>query len=156
MRKLITLVSRTLAGGTGGVEYSSAGRRQRVANMFCISLATSWLCLEGMYICHYGTNKYLSFVRCKWGRFVAFIRLCGFIIIATMSQYVTQPEKVTLIGLALLCVAVATNEIGDYLWNKEFNKPNDHKHLPDETNESGVEDSGVSEKETQHDAEYCI
>jgi len=61
-----------------------------------------------------------------------------------------------LIGLALLCVAVATNEIGDYLWNKEFNKQNENKHWQDETNESGVEESDLSGKETKHDAEYCI
>ena len=155
IRRLISLVSRTLAGGTRGVDYNSAELRQRVANMFCISMATSWLCLEGMYICHYGTNKYLSFVRCKWGKFVAFIRLCLIVIIATISQYVTEPEKVTLIGLALLCVAVATNEIGDYLWNKEFNET-EHKQWLDETNESGVQESDISGKDTQHDAEYCI
>lgn len=103
IRRLISLVSRTLAGGTRGDDYSSAELRQRVANMFCISMATSWLCLEGMYICHYGTNKYLSFVRCKWGKFVAFIRLCLIVIIATISQYVTEPEKVIDRSSTIMC-----------------------------------------------------
>jgi len=52
-------------------------------------------------------------------------------------------------------VAVATNEIGDYLWNKEFNET-EHKQWLDDINEAGVKESGISGKDTQHDAEYCI
>ena len=132
LRHLVTLMSRNLAG-----TEDTIGRKQRTANMFCISMTIVWICLEGMWMCHSG-KKYFSFLKHKQGIFVGFLRLSLVILMATISQYTIEPERVALIGLALLGAEVATNVWADYCWSKEFDLPDNEDHWPNVTEPAAI------------------
>ena len=126
------LIMRSLAGEANENNYSSEERKTRVANMFCISMASAWICLEAMWITHNGLEKYLSFLRWKWGLFAIIIRYGLIAAMATISQYAVAPVEVVLISFACIDIEVGTNVIGDYLWSQhhdtlqENNDEDDH------------------------------
>ena len=137
LRHLVTLMSRNLA--EVDTDFGTVSRKQRVADLFCVSMSTTWVCLEGMWICHNGTKKYFSFLKTKQGVFVGFLRAGLIILMATISQYTINPEDVALIGLVLLLAEVLVNVCADYFWTKNFELTGDEDHWPNVTEPATTE-----------------
>ena len=106
-RQLLLEVPRWLTGGEGTLQYDTDDRQQRVAHFFCGSMATVWFCLDVMMIVHRGIDSNVSRCTCSrtkkmklTGLLLVFIRAGLIVVIATLSQYVRDPEVVALIGLS--------------------------------------------------------
>lgn len=151
LRRLIQLLRdsamRHLAGG-GGPKYSTDERQQRVANIFCGSLAIAWVCLDLMILTHQGLRNNVRRCECqitkrvsKVGVFFAFIRVGLVAFIASLSQYVQQPELIAIIGMVTIIAQVFTRVFGDMIYPKaKVASAGDH----------GDEDDG-SERDSEED-----
>jgi hypothetical protein len=138
LRHLVTtLMSRNLSGAGDEIKYD-AKHKKAVANLFCISMAVLWVCLEAMWVAHSGRGKYLAFVRSKQGLFCGILRASIVILMGTISQYTIVPEQVALIGLALICADMAVIIVSDYFWSKRFEIPDDNSHWPNVTEPASV------------------
>ena len=105
--RLLIEVPRWLAGGEGVLQYDTDDRQQRVAHFFCGSMATVWFCLDVMMIVHRGIDTNVSRCTCSrtkkmklTGLLLIFVRAGLIVLIATLSQYVRDPEVLALIGLS--------------------------------------------------------
>lgn len=117
-RRLLLVMMRNLAGTYESSNYSTEERRQRVANMFCVSMSVGLICMELSEVCHVGTKDYLGYAKCKSGRFIVLFRACLVVFVATISQYTTDPDEAVLIGLAALICEVGVCVLGDFTWKK--------------------------------------
>ena len=133
------LVKRFLAGAGEKTKFYALENEQATANMFCISMVIVWFCLESAWITHHGKDKYWSYRMTKPGLCVGLLRIVWLILMGTISLYTTQPENVTLIGLALICAEIATSVITDYFWSKQFGDVNvEDGHWPNVTEPESV------------------
>lgn len=138
LRHLVTtLISRNLAGAEDEIKYD-VEHKKAVANLFCISMAVVWICLEAMWVAHSGTKKYFAFLWSKQGLFCGILRGSIVILMGTISLYAIEPEEVALIGLALICADMATIIVSDYFWSKRFEIPDDEGHWPNVTGPASV------------------
>jgi hypothetical protein len=101
-------------------------RRQRVADFFCGSMALVWLCSDLMILTHRGLNDNLG--RCRAHQMgsrkyiamsLALIRIGMIVYIATLSQYVTEPEVLCFIGLVGILVQVVLRVVGTSIFYEE-------------------------------------
>lgn len=100
--------------------YSTQERRQRIANLYCFGLATVFLSLDMMNVAHTGLK--ITSNRCHHpenGKFrikalalvvVSRIVILGFVL--TLSQYVTDPEFIALIGFGTIVMQVMVRFLG--------------------------------------------
>ena len=120
-RQLMTGFMRQLAGGTSAaLRFDESDRQQRIAHLFCGSLALVWFCMDAMSLAHKGIDKCLS--KCvsesrKDGVQLPVVILTLFRVglilwIATLSQYVTDPMVLSLLGLAGIMGQIAIRAIG--------------------------------------------
>lgn len=129
MRHLVTtLLSRNLAGAADETKLGTVELKQAVANMFCISMVVVWSCLEGMWITHHGNAKYLAYLKTKQGFCLGMLRLFLIVLMGAISSYTIEPEKVTLIGLGLICAEIVTGAFMSYIWGKQFKDEDDNTH----------------------------
>lgn len=129
MRHLVTtLLSRNLAGTADQSKLSTVELKQAVANMFCISMVAVWVCLEGMWITHNGTTKYLAYLKTRHGFCLGMLRLLLIVLMGSISSYTIEPERVTLVGLGLICAEIATGAFMSYFWSKQFEDKDEHGH----------------------------
>lgn len=105
-------LSRLLAAGAeGSASEYDPNRRQNVAHWFCISMALVWFCSDAMILVHRGIKDNLS--RCRLqtsGKLIAtglVLSRVGLIAwMGTLSQYVTEPEKLAFIGFVGIVLQV--------------------------------------------------
>jgi len=129
MRHLVTtLLSRYLAGAADEMKFSTVELKQAVANMFCISMVAVWVCLEGMWITHNGTTKYFAYLKTRHGFCLGMLRLLLIVLMGSISSYTIEPERVTLVGLGLICAEIATGAFMSYFWSKQFEDEDEHTH----------------------------
>ena len=131
------MISRHLAGAGDKAKFYALENEQATANMFCISMVVIWICLEVMWITHHGIDIHLAYLKTKQGLCSGMLRVTLIILMGTISLYTTEPESVTLIGLALICAEIATTVITDYFWGKQFGE-NEDGHWPNVTEPSSV------------------
>eukprot|EP00566_Odontella_aurita_P006424 CAMPEP_0113547210 /NCGR_PEP_ID=MMETSP0015_2-20120614/12230_1 /TAXON_ID=2838 /ORGANISM="Odontella" /LENGTH=593 /DNA_ID=CAMNT_0000447741 /DNA_START=82 /DNA_END=1863 /DNA_ORIENTATION=+ /assembly_acc=CAM_ASM_000160 len=132
--------SRILAG-QDAPKYSLAERQGRVAHFFCGSLAVAWVCLDLMILSHNGIKASLHRCECEVTRkvsksaiFFCVLRVALVVFIATLSQYVTDPLRITVIGMVAIIAQVCTRFIGDMVIKEpEKENSNDRKHWPNVT-----------------------
>jgi len=107
---------RVLAGGDTSV--SKEERRQRIANLFCGGMAAVFITLDLLILAHNGIDASLEMCYCKdaglrWrGIILVASRVFTSAFILTLSQYVTDPEYVALIGMGSIIVQVAGRVLG--------------------------------------------
>jgi len=112
---------RLLASSAGATEsYTTEERRQRVANLFCFALAAVFLFLDVLTIAHSGFNALTDRCHCKDDGHIL-MKGIGLVVISrifimaflvTLSQYVTDPELVVLIGFGTIVLQVAVRFLG--------------------------------------------
>jgi hypothetical protein len=117
---------RLLAGG-GGSEFSADDRKQRSANIYCAAMAVIWFCMDLMLFLHSGFTKLNGRCRCAEtktyshkGVVLVFLRVALLGFIATLSQWETDPQKVSWIGLGATCVQLLLRTLGNFLFRDEF------------------------------------
>ena len=118
-------ISRALAGADDGASGYDPDRRQRIAHFFCGSMAIVWLCSDIMITIHRGLKDNLG--RCRLEQHgpkklhamaLVFVRigLIGFI--ATLSQYVTEPDLLAFVGLLGILTQVALRYVGSIIFDE--------------------------------------
>ena len=129
LQHLTDAALRHLAGGGGGTKYTAEERQQRVANFFCGSMAIAWICLDWMCLTHQGIRRNVERceVKCrltsakrvsKLGVMFAAIRVGLIAFIASLSQYVQNPELLSIIGMIVIIAQVLTRLLGDLVYPK--------------------------------------
>eukprot|EP00568_Trieres_chinensis_P012950 CAMPEP_0183297968 /NCGR_PEP_ID=MMETSP0160_2-20130417/5108_1 /TAXON_ID=2839 ORGANISM="Odontella Sinensis, Strain Grunow 1884" /NCGR_SAMPLE_ID=MMETSP0160_2 /ASSEMBLY_ACC=CAM_ASM_000250 /LENGTH=530 /DNA_ID=CAMNT_0025459881 /DNA_START=177 /DNA_END=1769 /DNA_ORIENTATION=- len=123
---------RWLGSTSNGFQEISRGlagtdKQQKVANMFCFSMAIVFLCLDIMLLAHHGLKE--SIERCdsglKW--FLTLVRLSVVVFIATLSQYFIDPEFLAVIGWACVMVQVLVRLSGCRVFEDTHNEHNEHE-----------------------------
>jgi hypothetical protein len=116
--------NRWLAGADPPIA-DTADRRQRVAHFFCISMALVWFCLDAMLIAHKGFSYNVK--RCSeagnkrqhyFAMSMGLIRTSMIVGIATMSQYVTDPGVLALVGLIGIVMQVMLRVAGSFVFDE--------------------------------------
>jgi uncharacterized membrane protein YidH (DUF202 family) len=101
-------------------------RQRREADFFSGSLAVIFFCLDSLSLAHRGIGAQLK--RCegadtKVKRFLSFClvtcRVTLLLFTATLSQFVTDPEKVATIGVFIILVQLCVRFIGFYVFHAE-------------------------------------
>lgn len=125
---LAGIFGRILAGGEEAPEIDPAERRQRVAGMFSGSMAVVWACSDLMIVAHQGPRH--NFQKCKDRHlslpmrvlaFLLFVTRIGMIaFIASLSQYFTEPQGLSFIGLCGIAFQVILRVAGTSLYGPAF------------------------------------
>jgi hypothetical protein len=130
-RALFSALTRFLAAAEEP-KFGLEERRQRVAHFFCISMALVWFCSDAMILIHRGLKDNLGRCRCSQSgglRYIAvalfFIRVGMIVFIATLSQYVTDPELLAFIGLVGIIVQVLLRVVGTSFFGHEYDDGED-------------------------------
>ena len=118
------LLLRLLAGSDeSGSQFSAEERQQRTAHIFCGSLALVWFCLDGMVVIHKGLKDNLGRCRCeqsgglKWTSVLFTLARVGLIVfMATLSQYITEPETLAFLGLVGIIAQIVLRLIGSSIF----------------------------------------
>jgi hypothetical protein len=108
--------------------------QQRVANLFCGSLAIILICLDSKFILHLGWKNACG--RCKsadrkanmQGLALIVGKLALLTFIATLSRYETNPERLALIGMGCICVKLFSRLLAGHY----FPPPDHHGHHHDD------------------------
>lgn len=113
-RLLFPMLERLLAGETTSLRFDTEDRQQRIANLFSGSLAMVWLCLDIIALAHKGfSNNVERLNNCPKGKAMALSivgsRVGLIIFAATLSQYVTNPVTLAIIGLVGIFAQVSFN-----------------------------------------------
>jgi hypothetical protein len=133
-------VPRGLAGGgSTALEYDTAGRRQRIANLFCGCLAVVWFCTDVMLIVHKGIKASVGRCKCehthktKLLAVVLILLRVGLIaFIATLSLNVTDPLLLPVIGLCCIFAQLVLRAISNVVFpdDRVHSEVDDHgKHV---------------------------
>lgn len=112
---------RFLAGGGGGdgASMDPEDRQQRIAHLFCGSLATIWFCLDAMTLLHLGITNSHNRCQCEHtksfnvkGIVLLVCRVGLLLFMTTLSQYETDPENLALLGLMGVVLQLALRKLG--------------------------------------------
>lgn len=127
-RRMLHSLHRMLAGGDNS-GLSTEDRQQRVANIFCISMAVVFLCSDLLMIVHQGLKDSMGRCVCEethktktLGITLVLVRGGIIAFMATLSRYVTDPTALSLIGLAGIVAEVALRFVGTLVF------PDDRVH----------------------------
>jgi hypothetical protein len=125
---------RVLAAG-GASPYPPDEMEQRAAHMFSMALATIFLTLDGMSVMHVGFKHGAHRCYCDKqksynlkGVFLVLIRFCIVAFVATLSQWITDPEVLSGIGLGITLFQVLLRRLG------EMYLPEAMEHLGEQDN----------------------
>lgn len=154
-RMLFPVLSRLLAGSSGADDrFTPEDRRQKVAHFFCASMAIIWFCSDVMTLAHRGLKDNLGRCRIsesgalKYASVTFFVVRVGLIVfIATLSQYVTQPDVLALIGLLGILCQVALRFVGSFVFEEDFTHEGDFDELwPNVTQPQAIEEKAIEEE----------
>ena len=127
-RALFPLFARFLTSSTDAASrFSTADRRQRVADFFCASMAIVWFCSDVMTITHRGLKDNLGRCRCSRTKVLRkaslaffFARVGLVVFIATLSRYVTTPDQLAFIGLIGILTQVLLRFLGSSIFGEKY------------------------------------
>lgn len=119
---------RLLAGGGGGaLRFDKEDREQRVANLFCGSMAAIWFLNDLLILVHKGIKENME--RCKDTPAPKLVKLLGIPLLlariglvafmASLSQYATDPSLIAFVGLWGVVAQVALRVVGTFLYHEE-------------------------------------
>ncbi len=134
-RLLVSSWTRRVATSDQGPIFDSEERQQRIAHFFCISMAVVWSCLDIMIVNHKGLNDNLGRCRFSHTGFLKFVsillvllRLGMVCFIATLSQWMTQPSVLVLIGLLGIVAQVLLRVVGSSFFGPEYQLDDGQDH----------------------------
>jgi hypothetical protein len=111
---------RWLAGGSDS-PYSPQEMEQRAAHIFSIALALIFFTLDAMSVMHVGLEHSKKRCYCKKtkttnskGILLVFIRLGILVFVATLSQWITNPETLAGAGLGLTLFQCILRTLGEW------------------------------------------
>jgi len=120
------LDDRWLAGGTSAaLRFSSENRQQRIAHFFCGSLALVFFCMDAMSLAHRGASDHWKHCEAESKTkqllaLVLFLLRAGVVlIIATLSQYETEPDTLATIGLFSVFAQLLLRAFGGYIFRDD-------------------------------------
>ena len=115
---------RLLAGGGGGGSGGRGGdrteRRQQIADIFCISMAAVFVTMAWMTVLHKGPDAILKMLTAAtpwqsfWRRAFVVVKLGTIVFAATLSQWYTDPEWLSFIGMWITITLVVMKVVE---WN---------------------------------------
>jgi hypothetical protein len=157
-RILFPLFSRLLAGSSGADDrFTTEDRRQKVAHLFCASMAIIWFCSDVMTLAHRGLNDNLG--RCRMHESGALrlasgifflVRVGLIVFIATLSQYVTEPDVLAFIGLLGILCQVALRFVGSFVFEEHLTHDDDSNEFgevwPNVTKPQAIEEKVIEEE----------
>lgn len=121
---------RWLAGGGGGggaLRFDKDDRGQRIAHLFCGSMAAVWLLCDLLVLVHKGIKENMH--ACQNAPVPQLVKLLGIplllirvgliVFMATLSQYVTDPSHIAFYGLLGLVVQVVLRVVGTSLYEPD-------------------------------------
>jgi len=150
------LHDRFLAGGTSAaLRFSTEDRQQRIAHFFCGSLALVFFCMDVMSLAHKGFLDNWNKCECTetnpttkaTALLLLFLRLAVLVIIATLSQYETDPDRLAIIGLFSVVAQLLLRVAGSYLFPNDSNEDREEEML-----ERMVQYTAARVRETPADA----
>ena len=113
---------RLLAGG-GAPKYDFEERQRRMGHVFSASLALVFFSLDAMSICHVGLKGGKNRCVCKHtktkntkGMILVALRAGIIAFVATLSQWVTSPQRLAGTGLALTVLQIVLRYVGTILF----------------------------------------
>ncbi|KAL3905809.1 MAG: hypothetical protein SGILL_009528 [Bacillariaceae sp.] len=148
--RLLHEMQRMLAGGVEMPHISVEERRQRVANLFCESMALTWICSELLMAVHKGGVKG-NVVRCECKHTNKLKKTCVLFILlkmgliafmATLPMYMTDPTALALIGLGGIITQVCLRFVGRVVFP---DIPADACHLGDKGGKNAEDDDDSME-----------
>ncbi|KAI2491721.1 hypothetical protein MHU86_22830 [Fragilaria crotonensis] len=111
-----SLIERDLAGGVG---LTSDERRQAAANVFSAAITLVFVCLDLMILLHRGLNSSINRCQCpktkvmNWnGILLTVARISLALFFATLSQYATNPQHLSVLGLAGVVAQLIIRKLG--------------------------------------------
>ena len=106
-------------GGGGTANLDPEDRRQRIAHLFCWSLTTIWFCLDCMTLLHLGLKQSHDRCQCQVtknfnvkGIILVICRVGLLVFMATLSQYETDPQNLSILGLMGVVLQLALRKLG--------------------------------------------
>ena len=108
---------------------------QRAAYMYTTSLSVGWASLELMRVCHEGPKAWFAFGKSKAGILIFIIRVCLIIFIATLSQWVIDVDKLSVIGMCILVLEVMLCFVWDYFFTLQYDDQEHNSQLNDDLEE---------------------
>eukprot|EP00977_Amphora_coffeiformis_P021586 scaffold9519_cov183-Amphora_coffeaeformis.AAC.2 len=124
---------RRLAGGDDyGLDNESFG--QKSADLFCKSLAVIFACLDGMTALHIGYAAALKRLATteKMNSIVVVLRTAAIPLTVTVSQWETDPSRLSYIGLLIVVVQVVLRKVGNICSSHdEVRSPEEAEHEPE-------------------------
>ena len=146
-RNLMDVV-RNLAGlELSGLSPFTDEWRQKAANMYTTSLSVGWGSLELMSICHEGPKEWYAFGKSKAGIIIELIRLCLIIFIATLSKWVIDGDKLSVIGMCVLVLEVIVCFVWDYFFTLQYDDQEHNNQLNDDLEEEEEEEVKTGNQE---------
>lgn len=123
-----TILHRWLAGGGGGaLNFDKDDRQQRVANLFCGSLAAVFLLSDLLIVIHKGFKEHME--HCKKSEAPKITKLIGSVLLiirigvvafmASLSQYETDGTLLSFLGLIAIFVSVSVRIVGSAMFREE-------------------------------------
>jgi hypothetical protein len=157
-RMLFPVFSRLLAGSSGADgRFTLEDRRQKIAHLFCASMAIIWFCSDVMTLAHRGLKDNLG--RCRIGTSGALryasvtfflVRVGLIVFIATLSQYVTEPDVLAVLGLLGILCQVALRFVGSFIFEEQFTHDDGSNEFddvwPNITKPQAIEKSEIEEE----------
>ena len=130
--------------------------RQRAAYMFSVSMSVAWGSLELMSISHEGPKAWFTFTKSRAGILIFVLRGGLIVFIATLSLWVTDGYKLSLIGMCILVLEV----IICFIWDYYFTLQNDDQEHKSQLNDDSEEEEEVvmkkgSKEELEGDDLFC-
>jgi len=136
LRMLQTLpqhdVMRYLAGEDGVAKLGDVDRQQRNANLFCLSMAAVFVCLDVVTVVHKGFTKNISRCKCWRGKMLTFLNVALVAFIATVPLYFTNPDYLALIGLGCVCIQIWIRSSGASVFFEDETDVNESGHVKNE------------------------
>jgi hypothetical protein len=159
---------RFLVGGGGASKYDPEDRRQRTARLFCLSLATVWICLDGMTLFHLGINNSRNRCQCERSRalnikgiILVLLRVGLVVFMATLSIYETDPQSLAVIGLFCVLLQLILRKLGTkYLSADQRHEVDEAGHNKNAEGSAYMSDSedlkwpNVTHAEATHSAQH--
>ena len=135
LRNLMEVV-RNLAGlEVGGLSPFTDEWRQRAAYMYTTSLSVGWASLELMSICHEGPKAWFAFGKSRAGILIFLIRVSLIVFIATLSKWVIDGDKLSVIGMCILVLEVMICFVWDYCFTLQYDDQEHNSQLNDDLEE---------------------
>lgn len=152
--------NRGLAAGGSSCGPFGNERAQNSAHLFCGAMAIVFFCMDTIVLSHVGLKKEVS--RCRFkdafctetgkhskqynykGIFLVLYRCSITVFIATLSQWVTDPEYLAEIGLAAVVAQLINRFLGDIFF-PDAGHFGDHHHHHHE---------GMDDEDDEYDEEY--